>query len=191
MRIRTVPALLAAALLTVAACGGGDDREGAAVDARSYFDDYQEIEDEDVYQSAGAPDMVSGGAVPATTVVPAPLPPGPLEDNIFVDVGDSTFVATADDAESTFALDVDTGSFTVAQAFLDEGTRPDPDAIRTEEWVNAFDYGDPAPTDGEARCRSSRPARRRAPTTARGWCASVSPPPSWPPTNVPRPTSRS
>ena len=43
---------------------------------------------------------------------------------MFVDVGDSTFVATADDAESTFALDVDTGSYRIAQAFLDEGSAP-------------------------------------------------------------------
>ena len=69
---------------------------------------------------------------------------------MFVDGGDSTFVATADDAESTFALDVDTGSYRVGQALLARGLLPDPASIRVEEWVNAFDYGDPAPTDGRS-----------------------------------------
>ncbi|MGH9271958.1 MAG: YfbK domain-containing protein [Ilumatobacteraceae bacterium] len=148
MRIRTVPTVLAAALLAVAACGGGDGPRRASVAARSYYEDYPASAEENMNRTAGAPQPATDGAAqPATTVVPEPLPPGPLEDNTFVDVGDSTFVATADDAESTFALDVDTGSFAVAQAFLDEGTRPDPDAIRTEEWLNAFDYGDPAPTE--------------------------------------------
>ena len=65
-----------------------------------------------------------------------PLPPiaidepGVLDDNTFVDSGDSLWVATGDDRESTFALDVDTGSFDVAQVFLangyPSGTRFDP-----------------------------------------------------------------
>ena len=74
--------------------------------------------------------------------------PDPDEDNVFVDSGDSTFVAAADDAESTFALDVDTGSYRTALAQLASGSPPDPASIRVEEWLNAFDYDDPAPTDG-------------------------------------------
>ena len=73
---------------------------------------------------------------------------------MFVDSGDSTFVATADDAESTFALDVDTGSYRTALAQLASGSAPDPASIRVEEWLNAFDYDDPAPT------RRSRRGRR-------------------------------
>jgi Ca-activated chloride channel family protein len=67
---------------------------------------------------------------------------------VFVDSGDSTFVATADDAESTFALDVDTGSYRTAHAQILAAHRPDPASIRAEEWINAFGYDDPAPTDG-------------------------------------------
>ena len=65
-----------------------------------------------------------------------PLPPividepGVLDDNTFVDSGDSLWVATGDDRESTFALDVDTGSFNVAADLprqrLPSGTRLDP-----------------------------------------------------------------
>ncbi|MFV0309046.1 MAG: von Willebrand factor type A domain-containing protein, partial [Desertimonas sp.] len=60
--------------------------------------------------------------------------------NVFVDGGDSTWTVVADDRESTFGLDVDTGSFTVGRRFLDEGHLPEPESIRVEEWLNAFDY---------------------------------------------------
>ena len=50
---------------------------------------------------------------------------------------------------------------------LADGALPDPASIRVEEWVNAFDYDDPAPTDGAARCRRRDGAPRRTPTTAR------------------------
>ena len=89
----------------------------------------------------------------AATEVAEPVPPividepGVLDDNTFVDAGDSLWVSTDDDRESTFALDVDTGSFNVAETFLANGYRPEPDSIRAEEWVNAFTYGDAPATD--------------------------------------------
>ena len=79
---------------------------------------------------------------------PEPPVPGPLDDNVFVDAGDSRFVPAAADRESTFALDVDTGSYRAGLAQLASGMLPDPASIRVEEWVNAFDYDDPVPTDG-------------------------------------------
>jgi Ca-activated chloride channel family protein len=153
MRTRAIPALLVG-LLSLAACGGGRSPETGRpdVDARSYYDDYAEGASDGggVMQSSTAPT----GAAPADAGAVAPGPPepewpDPTEDNVFVDSGDSAFVATADDAESTFALDVDTGSFHVGRAQLDGGVLPDPASIRVEEWVNAFEYGDPAP-DGDA-----------------------------------------
>jgi len=50
---------------------------------------------------------------------------------------------------STFSLHVSDASFRVAAAALERGERPDPEAVRPEEFYNAFDYGDPAPTAGE------------------------------------------
>ncbi len=44
------------------------------------------------------------------------------------------------DALSTFAIDVDTGSYTLARCALEGGTLPQAGNVRVEEWVNAFYY---------------------------------------------------
>ncbi|WP_144128310.1 vWA domain-containing protein [Catellatospora sichuanensis] len=49
------------------------------------------------------------------------------------------------DDQSTFALDVDTASYGYAAARLRDGRRPDPDAVRPEEFVNSFDQHYPQP----------------------------------------------
>ena len=50
-------------------------------------------------------------------------------------------------ALSTFALDVDTASYTVARNFLDGGQLPPFEAVRVEEFVNYFDGGYPDEID--------------------------------------------
>jgi Ca-activated chloride channel family protein len=70
------------------------------------------------------------------------------QDNFFQEYGVRNFVDTTRDAVSTFALDVDTGSYTIARRWLDEGSLPDPASVRVEEFVNAFDYDYRAPRDG-------------------------------------------
>jgi Ca-activated chloride channel family protein len=55
------------------------------------------------------------------------------------------FVAAAEQPLSTFAIDVDTASYTRTRQAILAGQLPEPEAVRTEEVVNAFDYGDRAP----------------------------------------------
>jgi Ca-activated chloride channel family protein len=69
----------------------------------------------------------------------------PYGDNFFRSTGTNPFVDTEEDRLSTFGLDVDTASYTVARRYLEDGNLPDPDSVRVEEFVNFFDYGDPAP----------------------------------------------
>ena len=59
------------------------------------------------------------------------------------------FVETAKDRLSTFGLDVDTASYTVARQSLTIGQMPVPASVRVEEYVNFFDYGDPPPARGD------------------------------------------
>jgi len=47
---------------------------------------------------------------------------------------------------STFSIDVDTGSYANVRRMLRQGVRPPADAVRTEEFINYFDYDHPAPT---------------------------------------------
>ena len=59
-------------------------------------------------------------------------------------------VITADNAFSTFSLNVTDASFRLCQASLLNGQLPPPHVVRAEEFINAFDYRDPAPTNGKA-----------------------------------------
>ncbi|WP_312050343.1 vWA domain-containing protein [Acinetobacter courvalinii] len=51
----------------------------------------------------------------------------------------------ADQAVSTFSIDVDTGSYTNTRRFLNDGRLPPVDAVRVEEMINYFDYQYPQP----------------------------------------------
>ena len=59
--------------------------------------------------------------------------------------GVNPFIDTEDDHLSTFAIDVDTASYTVARRFLDDGFLPEEDSVRVEEYVNYFDQGYESP----------------------------------------------
>jgi Ca-activated chloride channel family protein len=74
----------------------------------------------------------------------------PYPDVFFKNYGVNPFVDTEDDPLSTFALDVDTGSYTVARRYVTDGHLPPADAIRVEEFVNYFDQGYPLPPEGQA-----------------------------------------
>jgi Ca-activated chloride channel family protein len=64
----------------------------------------------------------------------------------YTDYGTTGFVTTTKDSLSTFAIDVDTASYTIARRKVREGCLPPPASVRVEEIVNYFrqDYGDPA-----------------------------------------------
>lgn len=53
----------------------------------------------------------------------------------------------ADQAVSTFSIDVDTGSYTNTRRFLNDGRLPPVDAVRAEEMINYFDYQYPQPNN--------------------------------------------
>jgi Ca-activated chloride channel family protein len=82
------------------------------------------------------------------TPQPWPEPAATPYDGVtYEDPGVNPYVDTDEDQVSTFALDVDTASYTIAQRYVDDGNRPDPASVRVEEWVNAFDQGYRGPDD--------------------------------------------
>ena len=69
----------------------------------------------------------------------------PYHDVFFENYGVNPLIDTEDDNLSTFALDVDTGSYTITRRYLRDGYLPPDDAIRVEEFVNFFDMKYPLP----------------------------------------------
>ena len=73
---------------------------------------------------------------------PPPAPAASAYDgNTFKDPGRNPVTDTDEDHVSTFAMDVDTASYAIAQRYVADGNVPDPASVRVEEWVNAFDQG--------------------------------------------------
>ena len=69
----------------------------------------------------------------------------------FKNYGVNPFVDSDDDRLSTFAVDVDTGAYTLARSYLNRNALPEEAAVRIEEFVNYFDYGyAPPKNEGEA-----------------------------------------
>jgi Mg-chelatase subunit ChlD len=73
-------------------------------------------------------------AMPAKPKAPSPVP--------------QPEVLVGENAFSTFSLNVSDVSFRLATESLEQGQMPDASSIRAEEFINAFDYRDPAPTSG-------------------------------------------
>ncbi len=80
---------------------------------------------------------------PAPTAIANPS--RPPQNNFFEDYGVNPFVDSYEDHLSTFALDVDTASYSVARRYVNDGHLPPADAVRVEEFVNYFDQGYPTP----------------------------------------------
>ena len=72
----------------------------------------------------------------------------PYDSMFFEHYGVNPFIDTEDDHLSTFAMDVDTASYTIARRYVNEGHLPPKDAIRVEEFVNYFDQQYPGPEEG-------------------------------------------
>ncbi|MFT6291970.1 MAG: Ca-activated chloride channel family protein [Ilumatobacter sp.] len=125
------------------------NEQPTSVDSEAEFDS-----SEPVVPEAGDESEVDGGGLfgeeePAPVDAETPEDgDSRFDDNRFEDYGYRDFVAVADDPLSTFALDVDTGSYSIGRRFLDEGALPPRESVRPEEYVNAFDYDYSTPRDG-------------------------------------------
>lgn len=73
----------------------------------------------------------------------------PITGNIYKNPGVNAYVETTVNPASTFALDVDTGSYSVARNYVNRGQRPDADSVRVEEYVNYFTQDYPAPVGAD------------------------------------------
>ena len=59
---------------------------------------------------------------------------------------ENDFLSPGTNPLSTFSIDVDNASYTNVRRMLNQGQKPPVDAVRTEEFVNYFDYDYPVPS---------------------------------------------
>lgn len=88
-------------------------------------------------------EKAEAAAKPAPSAMPVPQPEVETRANPF----------------STFSLNVSDVSFKLAAASLEQNRMPDPATVRSEEFINAFDYRDPEPTPGAPLAFAAERAR--------------------------------
>jgi Ca-activated chloride channel family protein len=70
---------------------------------------------------------------------PAQVSPTQYDAMNAQDYGTNPSVSADEDRLSTFAIDVDTGSYTLARSYIEDGYLPPREAVRPEEFINYFD----------------------------------------------------
>ncbi|KAF1005742.1 MAG: hypothetical protein GAK28_02957 [Luteibacter sp.] len=76
-----------------------------------------------------------------------PMAPEPVDTSNYRHRDTNPVHVAATDPVSTFSIDIDTGSYTNVRHMLQKGDLPPADAVRSEEFINYFNYGYAPPTD--------------------------------------------
>ncbi|MCG9131707.1 von Willebrand factor type A domain-containing protein [Candidatus Poribacteria bacterium] len=87
-----------------------------------------------------------------SALVPLSAPLNPPNGAAYHDVffkghGTNPFIDPEDDNLSTFGMDADSAAYSVMRRYLQDGNLPPTEAVRVEEFINAFDYDYTPPTD--------------------------------------------
>ena len=142
-------------LLFASACGGGRAASTEAPAATEVPGNY-------IYEAPAATEApASAGELPfsqdsanapSQSQFAAPTQTSNREpyDMFFQEYGVNPSIDTEDDNLSTFALDVDTGSYTIMRNYLNDGNLPPSESVRVEEYVNYFEQGYPSPPAHQA-----------------------------------------
>ncbi|MBT4074358.1 MAG: DUF3520 domain-containing protein, partial [Chloroflexi bacterium] len=96
---------------------------------------------------SGAPGVPGASGVPGDPGSPGTPADTGFDNTFFEDYGVNPYIATEDERFSTFAMDVDTASYTITRGYLQQGQLPPSEAVRVEEFVNYFDQGYAPSTD--------------------------------------------
>ena len=87
-------------------------------------------------------------SAPISSPVPLRPPNGAAyHDVFFKGHGTNPFIDPEDDNLSTFGMDADSASYAIMRRYLQDGNLPPTEAVRVEEFINAFDYDYAPPTD--------------------------------------------
>jgi len=106
---------------------------------------------------AATPIPVAVVSRPGSQVIITPLPQTPNPDlppeswpadMFFQHYGVNPLIDTREEHLSTFAMDVDTASYTVMRKYIADGHLPPAESVRVEEYVNYFNYNYAGPETG-------------------------------------------
>ena len=143
-------------VLLVSACGGAATQTPAQPQQQDYYPELPAATAAPATEApayspeySGAPLVDSNSAAPNSSA-PSQNSGRDPQDMFFEDYGVNPSVSTEDDHLSTFALDVDTGSYTIMRNYLSEGNLPPSDSVRVEEYVNYFNQNYPNPPRHQA-----------------------------------------
>lgn len=157
-RNKLVAAAMAATLI-VSSCGGDDESVSETTSGRIDRPETTQATSDRPATTAAAmaeatagPQPIAGGDPTAMSEADGArpersVPETTIPDAEFQDYGANPFEDPGEDALSTFAVDVDTGAYTLMRAWVNDGYLPDPDSVRVEEYVNYFDGGYAPPDD--------------------------------------------
>lgn len=127
------------------AAGSGAPGPGAAGADAGYVPEDEWFDD----TSYGAGGSAAGGAGGGAAFEEPPPPPDHSGEQ-YEDYGANPFVDTAQDRFATFAIDVDTASYSLMRRDVNGGVLPVPEGVRVEEYVNYFRYADASPAADDA-----------------------------------------
>ncbi|MCQ4872911.1 MULTISPECIES: vWA domain-containing protein [Odoribacteraceae] len=91
------------------------------------------------YTITGACTQVSGSPIYRSRY------PQPIHAEEYKNFNPNHFLLALDNPLSTFSIDVDQAAYSNVRRFINNGTLPPVDAVRTEEFLNYFTYDYPAP----------------------------------------------
>jgi len=145
--IRIIAAMLSLVLLLATGCSA---LAPAATPIPLTEREYAEAPAEEAWypdSSAPMPTATAGDAFGPSTGGTDEPNDQPYGDVFFEDYGVNPRVDTEDDTLSTFAVDVDTGAYTVMRRYINDGYLPPDESVRVEEYVNFFDQGYAPPAE--------------------------------------------
>jgi Ca-activated chloride channel family protein len=117
-------------LLSIIGCSDGSSKKKGEKGPNEAIADYSSS----VEAQAKANSLVAGSRVETTYETKT------FTENSIV----QTDAANPASLTSTFSVDVDTSSYSYMRSLLKNGSLPDPERVRIEEYLNYFDYGYPA-----------------------------------------------
>ena len=125
-----------------------EQQQAMQEEQQSYADEQeQEAEYEQAYEqeeeeqaAAQAEEQASGASSRSTSSGSSSSSQAAPRDTTFRDYARAGFAVASEDNTSTFSLDVDRTSYRLALNWAEAGFVIDPDSVRAEEWINAFNY---------------------------------------------------